>query len=1382
MYPISDELKKLFLDGNKKCVKLTLNGVSFENDVITEADVLSDSLTVDRYCSSGNKIEVGSAIAAELTLTLVNNNEKFGDKIFEGADVALEIGIEGVADSFIPCGKFTVDEPPRSSFHIKLKALDYMMRFDKRVDLTKLSFPMSVEALLDRICEICEVEISSDINLASLPNMDQTVMNAPASGDLTYRQILQWIAQITGTCAFMDWNGKLCLSWFTDTGMTLTPSLRYVGGNIDENDITISGVTVGTETKGSADYALIIEGNQLIYPGTEEVLAENIYNAIKGLTYRPFACNCIPMPFLYPLDIVSYEELNGNIIQTVITNHNFGLNKVSALSAIGETATKNNYSSRRGITKQEIDAAISEALKGIDSKAEHIYIKYSPYDGGYDEGGNLVWSDTPTADTVYLGTCATNNATAPDTPSSYKWVKIRGADGINGKGISEVINYYLTTNKADGVTRDDFGGNTEIVTPDKDKPYLWNYEEIRYTSGNPTYTDPCIIGNFAENGSNGRGIKSITEYYLTTQTESTPSKTSFKGVIQTPSLTYPFLWNYEKIEYTDDSTPYESDVRLIGVYGSDGKSLFTWVKYADDASGTNMSDDATGKKYMGIAYNKTSATESTTASDYAWSKIQGDNGRGVSKVETEYRLSTSDTSLSSGYTWGTDAPTWQDGLFLWTRLATTYTDGTTEYSDPVVDASWKKTSVVDEATEELNSALAGALGLHKTELDGTIYYHTNSVLQNSTSLDVIFVLNSSGFGVCKSGWSNENLTFSYGVTTTGQAVWDIITAHKISADLVETGSIRSLPSAKVQTTINLDDGTYTSTAGDTKITIYGGEFDEESGAEIKPAGISIENISDGSAVWFSASGIQFMSQEYLEAHAKYVTALALDIVLGTNNAPALKPADPYFSGIAEKDIKTTNIHCKNIYLFDTDSGTEYNLLDKLVIMGEQVNLLSESLAALQEKYLALEETLGQQHEHTASTAVRENVVNATCTSQGSYDEVVYCSSCGEELSRTKKYTSVISHSYTSSITKQPTCIETGIRTYTCTRCSDSYTEVISATGEHIDSDGNGYCDVCGTKTGEFYTLTLNVEPSGSGTVEGAGSYLSGSTATVKATPASGYKFIGWYYGDSKWSSNTVYSFNVTFSRTLTAKFEVEELTITEGVETAVVVSTAKEIVYLKFIPQNSGTYTFESLDQASLDPDGYVYDENKAQLSYSTTTGAFSLTYDFLAGTTYYLGVRLWSGTGTVKVKVSYNAEVTTPTYAEDTIADGVLYIGTNTTSIDNTYQGNTEITKVIIPNNVTEFATDGSDTGGQCFRGCTNLTEVVVGSGITKITYACFYDCSRLAKVTIPTSVTTISEFAFGETALTDVYYKGTQEQWSSINIENNNTPLTNATIHYNS
>ena len=63
-----------------------------------------------------------------------------------------------------------------------------------------------------------------------------------------------------------------------------------------------------------------------------------------------------------------------------------------------------------------------------------------------------------------------------------------------------------------------------------------------------------------------------------------------------------------------------------GPQGNPGSSYYTWIKYADDASGSNMTDNPTGKEYMGIAYNKTSSTKSNNPNDYTWSKIKGEDG------------------------------------------------------------------------------------------------------------------------------------------------------------------------------------------------------------------------------------------------------------------------------------------------------------------------------------------------------------------------------------------------------------------------------------------------------------------------------------------------------------------------------------------------------------------------------------------------------------------------------------------------------------------------------------------------------------------------------------------------------------------------------------
>lgn len=63
-----------------------------------------------------------------------------------------------------------------------------------------------------------------------------------------------------------------------------------------------------------------------------------------------------------------------------------------------------------------------------------------------------------------------------------------------------------------------------------------------------------------------------------------------------------------------------------GVPGADGQSYWTWIRYADNASGSGITNDPTGKLYIGFAYNKTTPTESDIPTDYKWSLIKGDKG------------------------------------------------------------------------------------------------------------------------------------------------------------------------------------------------------------------------------------------------------------------------------------------------------------------------------------------------------------------------------------------------------------------------------------------------------------------------------------------------------------------------------------------------------------------------------------------------------------------------------------------------------------------------------------------------------------------------------------------------------------------------------------
>ena len=70
----------------------------------------------------------------------------------------------------------------------------------------------------------------------------------------------------------------------------------------------------------------------------------------------------------------------------------------------------------------------------------------------------------------------------------------------------------------------------------------------------------------------------------------------------------------------------KGDDGLTGKDGLPGKTTYTWIRYADDENGNGISDNPTGKGFIGFAYNKETATESNDPKDYKWSDIMGKDG------------------------------------------------------------------------------------------------------------------------------------------------------------------------------------------------------------------------------------------------------------------------------------------------------------------------------------------------------------------------------------------------------------------------------------------------------------------------------------------------------------------------------------------------------------------------------------------------------------------------------------------------------------------------------------------------------------------------------------------------------------------------------------
>lgn len=492
MVNVSQDIIKSFNEGNQQTALIEVTSGS-KTFAITEADIIQGGLKIDRYCVTNSKIEVGSAVASELSLKLRNYDGKFNDVSFEGAVLNVKIGIKlasaldgatlgkgvlgrmilGSASSdqdvaYVPCGLFIVDTPPRKLSTISISALDYMVLFDREVNASALSFPVHVDALIQKICSICNVTLATDVSV--LPNHYFSIGGLPDTNQkLTYRQLLQWCAQLTGTCAFMDGSGRLVLKWYEQTGVTITASERY-SSDMLENDITITGFTCdddkgNTYLSGTADYTLDLSDCGFLTNAYEGVLKE-LQAARGGFAYRPYSATIKSAPYLFPLDMIRYKDKDGVVHDTIVTNVTLALNCNTAISGAGETVTSSSYTqSTSGVTSQQAatDRANLEKINQTATQTNQTKNDFAEFKTQYSSDFEKTQASIESR--VTKETYQTDMAGVSTRIGAAETKISQNADAITLRATKEELYSMITFTPENGlvVTRSDWEGKVQIT-------------------------------------------------------------------------------------------------------------------------------------------------------------------------------------------------------------------------------------------------------------------------------------------------------------------------------------------------------------------------------------------------------------------------------------------------------------------------------------------------------------------------------------------------------------------------------------------------------------------------------------------------------------------------------------------------------------------------------------------------------------------------------------------------------------------------------------------------------------------------------------------------------------------------------------------------------
>ena len=208
---------------------------------------------------------------------------------------------------------------------------------------------------------------------------------------------------------------------------------------------------------------------------------------------------------------------------------------------------------------------------------------FKPYSQVTVTQGKWLWSK---ATTYYRKSTSTAGSHDAGSSSNYT-VSYIAIDGSAGRSLTSVTEYYQATNSASSYSQpvsSDTGWDTDPNLSNLTNKwgatykYLWNYEKTTYSSGTTVErTKPAVIAIWTKDG---KGIDSITNYYkISTKDGTTPAKSETRPATDgtegwdddpvAPTAENPFLWNYEKIHWTDNTDSY-TDPQMIGHFGKDG--------------------------------------------------------------------------------------------------------------------------------------------------------------------------------------------------------------------------------------------------------------------------------------------------------------------------------------------------------------------------------------------------------------------------------------------------------------------------------------------------------------------------------------------------------------------------------------------------------------------------------------------------------------------------------------------------------------------------------------------------------------------------------------------------------------------------------------------
>ncbi len=492
-YSTSQTVKDLFASETPQVFRGTFTFADSTTLVVDQSKVIMGSMVLDRSCVSGNSLELGSCVASEFSMTLLNDGSLDGYN-FEGAELYAEIGVsDGTNTYYIPLGRFIVDGVPKVRDTVSINALDRMCKFD--VEATGLatwwgSGEKTIQDIITKCRTTCGVTLAT--NISSFPNVSYgaKIPEEWIGGTaITYRQLLSYAVGCMGKIAWINAEGNLEIGFAEklDLETSAIAGIAVVGvaivgdssgygvlqSYLDESNrysseyedytVTITGVycniTNGDdETQyitGTDDYAFDLSDNPLVAYNPNTAIAS--LSGLVGLSYTPITAVTVPYPYLFPMDWVSYKKGDTNLY-SIVTNFTFTMNGNNGIKSVGENPTEKSRASVGSVSKavkKLVEYTNEVAVNTLATAGENATAMITSATGGQmyfkKENGKIVeitmmddacYADFISSNPQYnVGTCWRWNKNG----FGYSSTGYNGTYGLAMTANGEIVADYITT-------------------------------------------------------------------------------------------------------------------------------------------------------------------------------------------------------------------------------------------------------------------------------------------------------------------------------------------------------------------------------------------------------------------------------------------------------------------------------------------------------------------------------------------------------------------------------------------------------------------------------------------------------------------------------------------------------------------------------------------------------------------------------------------------------------------------------------------------------------------------------------------------------------------------------------------------------------------------